>query len=126
MDAFSVLGTPAYERLLAERPGYREFCDAKFLTLARAMYTTMMVEIRDQPEQLERLAGVDAPTLVMVGEQDEPFLAPSRAMAATIPGAELVVIPDAGHSPQFENPDAWLAAMRSFLAAVPGAVQAVP
>ncbi len=29
-------------------------------------------------------------------------------MAETIPGAELAVIPDAGHSPQFENPAAWL------------------
>ena len=29
-------------------------------------------------------------------------------MADAIPARELVVIPDAGHSPQFENPDAWL------------------
>ena len=36
-------------------------------------------------------------------------------MAATIPGAELVVIPNAGHSPQFENPAAWLAALDGFL-----------
>ena len=33
-------------------------------------------------------------------------------MAATIPGAELVVIPDAGHSPQFENGPAWLATLQ--------------
>ena len=39
-------------------------------------------------------------------------------MAATIPGARLVVIPDAGHSPQFENPDAWRAAMLEFLGSV--------
>jgi pimeloyl-ACP methyl ester carboxylesterase len=25
------------------------------------------------------------------------------------------VIPDAGHSPQFENPDAWIAAFTRFL-----------
>ena len=36
-------------------------------------------------------------------------------MAETIPGAELAVIPDAGHSPQFENPAAWLAALEHFL-----------
>jgi pimeloyl-ACP methyl ester carboxylesterase len=27
----------------------------------------------------------------------------------------LAVIPDAGHSPQFENPDAWWAALTEFL-----------
>jgi len=35
-----------------------------------------------------------------------------------IPNAELTVIPDAGHSPQFENPDAWWAALSTFLARV--------
>ena len=39
-------------------------------------------------------------------------------MADTIPGAELVIVPDAGHSPQFENPDVWLDAIRKFLASV--------
>jgi len=34
------------------------------------------------------------------------------------PGAELAVIPDAGHSPQFENPDAWWSALSTFLARV--------
>ena len=58
------------------------------------------------------------PTLVVVGEQDTPFLAPSRAMADAIPGAELVVLPDAGHSPQFEAPEAWWDAVSGFLDAV--------
>jgi pimeloyl-ACP methyl ester carboxylesterase len=40
-------------------------------------------------------------------------------MAAAIAGAQLVVVPDAGHSPQFENPDAWFAAVHAFLAALP-------
>ncbi len=118
MDAFEPLGTPAYDRMLAERPGYREFGDAKWAALSGAMYTRMMVEIRDQPDQLAEMATLACPTLVVVGVEDEPFLAGSRAMAATIPGAELVVIPDAGHSPQFENGAAWLEALRSFLASV--------
>jgi hypothetical protein len=40
-------------------------------------------------------------------------------MAATVPGAELAVIPTAGHSPQFENPAAWFAALHDFLADLP-------
>ena len=34
------------------------------------------------------------------------------------PGSQVVVIPDAGHSPQFENPDAWIQAIEEFLAKV--------
>ena len=118
MDAFAVLGTPAYERTLRDRPGYREFGDAKWAMLSAAMYRKMMVEIRDQPDQLGLLGSVTCPALVMVGVQDAPFVGVSEAMAATIPGARLVVIPDAGHSPQFENGPAWLETLTGFLAGV--------
>jgi pimeloyl-ACP methyl ester carboxylesterase len=115
MDAFQPLNTPAYEQLLLDRPGYQEFCEQKWWTLSAVMWATLARAIRDQPDDLAALAGVTAPTLVIVGEQDEPFLGPCRAMAEVIPGAEHVVIPDAGHSPQFENPAAWLAALEGFL-----------
>jgi len=118
MDAFAPLGTPAYERTLRERPGYREFNDAKWATLHRAMWVSMILEIRDQPEELADLVAVGCPTLVMVGEEDQPFRRASELMASTIGDAELVVVPDAGHSPQFENPGAWIAPLRAFLAAV--------
>ena len=116
MDAFSPLDTEAYQRSLAERPGYREFGDAKWETLSRAMYTQMLVEVRDQPDQLAELVGVRCPTLVMVGVQDTTFVGVSEAMATTIPDARLVIIEDAGHSPQFENGAVWLAVLRDFLA----------
>lgn len=109
------LGTPAYERLLAERPGYREMGDRKFLSSSPAMYASMIGQMIDQVDRLEHLATFDVPTLVIVGEQDAPFVGPSEAMAAAIPGARLEVIADAGHSPQFENPDAWRAVMLDFL-----------
>jgi pimeloyl-ACP methyl ester carboxylesterase len=59
------------------------------------------------------------PVFVVVGEQDAPLVEPSRAMAATIPGATIAVIPGAGHSPQFENAGAWFAALDGFLASLP-------
>jgi len=51
---------------------------------------------------------------VLVGAEDHAFLDVSHAMADVIPGAQLVVVPDAGHSPQFENPPAWFAAVDDF------------
>jgi 3-oxoadipate enol-lactonase len=116
-DELDPLGTPAYQRLLAERPGYREFCDRKWDALSLEMWVTLVSEMVRQPDQLAALAAVRCPALVVVGEQDTPFVDASRAMAATIPDARLVVIPDAGHSPQFENPAPWFRAVDGFLRA---------
>jgi pimeloyl-ACP methyl ester carboxylesterase len=116
LDATATLNTPAYERVLAERPGYREFQDRKWADLSVMMWAAIAREIGAQSDDLPQLGSIACPALVMVGEQDKPFLAPSRAMARAIPGARLVVFADAGHSPQFENPDAWIATMREFLA----------
>lgn len=110
------LGSDAFERVVRERPGYREFCDRKLLGAAPAMYAAMLVGLNAQADRLASLAALAVPTLILVGDQDESFLAPAQAMAKAMPGSEHVVIPDAGHSPQFENPDAWSGAVGGFLA----------
>ena len=125
LDANDPLRTPAHERLLAERPGYQAYADAKWEALSMVMWAALASEIARQPDQLHRLATVRCPTLIVVGEEDTMFLEPSRQMAATIPGARLAVIPDAGHSPQFENPRAWFDAVDGFLGSVDGAAAPV-
>lgn len=115
LDEAAPLETPSYRRLLRARPGYRAFCEAKWEALSPVMWATLVVEIAHNPDRLAALARVACPTLVVVGAEDEPFIAPSQAMAATIPGAEHVVVPDAGHSAQFENAPAWFAAVDGFL-----------
>jgi pimeloyl-ACP methyl ester carboxylesterase len=65
---------------------------------------------------LPELAHLDLPTTVLVGEQDTGLLGASDDLAATIPGAVLEVIADAGHSPQQDQPEAWLAVVRGHLA----------
>lgn len=64
---------------------------------------------------LERLAAITAPTTVLVGEHDTGLRQGADDLAATIPGATRVVIRDAAHSPQNENRQAWLAAVRAHL-----------
>jgi pimeloyl-ACP methyl ester carboxylesterase len=123
LDLAPVLETPAYLRVLDQRAGYREFVERKWDDLSEIMWGAMAIAMARQPDELAALAAtVHVPTLVIVGEQDEPFRGPSDAMAAAIDGAQLVVIPDAGHSPQIENPDAWIAALTRFLAAVPASL----
>jgi len=72
--------------------------------------------LADHEPAVDRLDAIRCPTLVIVGEQDRPFLEPSDTMAARIPDATLAVVPNAAHSPQMENRTAWLAAIEAHLA----------
>lgn len=63
------------------------------------------------------LAAIEVPTLLVWGAHDTIVPAEiGERMAAIIPGAELVVIPDAGHMPMWERPDAFATAIGPFLA----------
>lgn len=64
------------------------------------------------------LPEVKVPALVLVGAKDEPFLAASDYMAAKIPGAKKVVLPDAGHAANIDQPAAFNAAVLKFLGGV--------
>lgn len=65
---------------------------------------------------LDRLADIDVPALVIVGEQDQatpPRM--SRDMHAMLAGSELLVLPNAAHLSSIEQSDAFNAAVLSFL-----------
>jgi pimeloyl-ACP methyl ester carboxylesterase len=120
MDFASALESPAYKRVLAERPGYSEFEARKWADMSEIMWATLIKELAYQADDLPTMAAsLRMPLLILVGDQDKPFVIASNAMAEAIPGAQLVVIPDAGHSPQVENPAAWIAALEGFLSALP-------
>ncbi|HEV7888752.1 MAG TPA: alpha/beta hydrolase [Acidimicrobiales bacterium] len=108
-------GTPAHERLLRERPGYAEFMEAQALAMDPEMWVALLEDMVGQADRLDGLRSLEVATLVVVGEQDSMFLGPSERMAAAMPHARLVVIPDAGHAPQFEAPDAWWRAVTAYL-----------
>jgi len=62
-----------------------------------------------------RLPEIKAPTLIVVGEEDIPFLSASQIMKELIAGAEVVVIPGATHSPHEEAAGAFNDALMGFL-----------
>lgn len=64
---------------------------------------------------IDGLAGIAVPTLVIVGDQDQPFLAPCEYMAKKIPGARLEVIRGAGHSSNLDQPETFNRILRDFL-----------
>jgi pimeloyl-ACP methyl ester carboxylesterase len=66
-------------------------------------------------DRYPRLAEIAVPTVVMVGSADRTT-PPSHArrLAAGVPGARLVTVPDAGHMLNWEAPDALVDVIGSF------------
>ncbi len=68
------------------------------------------------PSLADLLGRIEVPTLVVAGEHDEVISPRWNARTArAIPGARLEVIPDCGHTPHEECPDALLEVVRDFL-----------
>lgn len=95
-------------------PALRAYAEAT-LASAPPMWSALATEMVTQPDRSERLRGLTVPSLVLVGAEDRAFVGPSRRLAEAIPGARLVVIPGAAHAPQFEQSEAWWAALTGFL-----------
>ena len=115
LDEARPLGTPAFERLLAERPGFREFGEWKWSRLNPVMWAALGPQTAREPDATGDLRRLACPSLVMIGELDAVFYDASLALAGAAPCSRLAVIPDAGHHPQFENPEAWFDALAAFL-----------
>lgn len=81
----------------------------------------------ERPDYVEMLRRIAAPTLVLVGRDDE--FAPVRdaqLMQERIPGATLVVVDGAGHLPNLERPAEFNAALGRFLTSVAAAPATQP
>lgn len=67
---------------------------------------------------INSLPDIKVPSLVVVGDKDTPFLAATDYMTAKIPGAEKVVIADAGHASNIDQPVAFNEAVTKFIRAL--------
>lgn len=70
-----------------------------------------------RPDARPVLGMIHCPTLVLTGREDE-WSPPSQheAIAAAIPGAQLVIVPEAGHFAPLERPEPVTQALRELLA----------
>jgi pimeloyl-ACP methyl ester carboxylesterase len=64
---------------------------------------------------IDALATIAVPTLVLVGANDTPYLAAADVMASKIPGAIKVVLENAGHAANIDQPEAFNRAVLDFL-----------
>ena len=82
----------------------------------------MILAGRERPNRVspEAVAGVSVPTLVMHGEKD--VVVPpevGRRLGELIPGARLILYPEAGHVPMEQIPDRSAADVRAFIESLP-------
>jgi pimeloyl-ACP methyl ester carboxylesterase len=77
---------------------------------ARGMLTQVDASVIDS------LPHIAVPVLVLVGDGDTPFLEGSHYMAQRIPQATKVVVPNAGHGANVEQPAVVNASIKAFLA----------
>ena len=66
----------------------------------------------------EKLLQLQVPTLVMIGDEDEPCVEPAVFMKRKIPNAGLAVFPQSGHTINLEEPDLFNRTVQEFLTAV--------
>lgn len=72
---------------------------------------------RDGYDWRPQLGALRVPTLVMHGEEDLLPVGVAQALARTIPGARLVLVPGAGHMPFWEAPQPFFMHVEAFLGA---------
>jgi pimeloyl-ACP methyl ester carboxylesterase len=92
--------------------------DARLMARNRSTVVRLGYPRFENPDLSKWLHRIDVPTLLVWGEHDR--LVPpvfGEAYRRLVPGAELVVLPGAGHAPFEEQKDAFLAAFTDFLAA---------
>jgi len=114
----------AVENLLsaATRETRPEVADAVRQTVLRARAESVVGALEAlalRPDSTATLATIRVPVTVVVGEQDTVTpLALAETIASGIPGAQLVMIPRAGHLSPMENPDAVSDAIRGVVGRV--------
>ena len=65
----------------------------------------------------DQLGRITAPTLILWGDRDALFadVAEQRRLATAIPGARLTILPETGHSPNWERPERVAAEIEAFI-----------
>jgi len=96
-----------------------ELIERTKMMIARAQPESIAAALRgmaERPDATPWLSEIRIPTLVVVGQEDAiTTLDEMRGMAAKIAGAELVVVPEAGHMAPLEQPEVVTPAIASFL-----------
>jgi len=101
---------------LSTRPDLVDAARTMMLKMSPADVNLVQRGMADRPDSVPTLKTITAPTIVIGGEEDVASpVADVELMRQNIPGAQMRVIPRAGHYAVFEQPQAAGALLRQFL-----------
>jgi pimeloyl-ACP methyl ester carboxylesterase len=101
--------------------GWKEFAGQLAQHSAQGSALTMRGVQKCRPslfDLVDKMRSITAPTLIMTGDEDWPCLEPALLMKRTIATSALVVLPNAGHLINLEEPDAFNRQLADFFHAV--------
>lgn len=110
-DGFESQGLATLQSRSREMAASRHRSAAGLAQAARGMLAQRDAQV------MRSLPNIKVPAFVIVGSDDAPFLASADYMAAKIPHARKVVIPNAGHASNLDQPELFNQAMAGFLQA---------
>jgi pimeloyl-ACP methyl ester carboxylesterase len=91
-------------------------CEEMALALGGDVFINQSLALRDRPDQTETLKAYTAPALVLCGEEDR--LCPigrHTLMHDLLSNSTLNILPNAGHLPTLEQPEATTEALKNWL-----------
>lgn len=99
-----------------DKPKVVEFLKGVALKASADAVMAALAALASRGDMTAALPGIKVPAAVLVGSQDKITPLPlSELMRSRIPGAELHIVPDAGHFSNAENPEAFNERLVSFL-----------
>jgi len=111
---------PMADQLRAQ-PEFLQTWREQFLMTSREAYIYCAQAMAQRRPLLDELSRLSLPVLIVCGQNDEPFVGPSRRLHQCIAGSQLAFIPDCGHTPQIERPQEFVPLLLQFLQRVEGA-----
>lgn len=115
---YDAANNPARIERFQKHPELREVTRRKMLNTSVDGYVCVARSFGKWEPVTGRLGEIGMPILIFRGDEDGPFLKPSRILRDSIPNAKLVTVPGVGHSPHEEAPDVFNEALMEFLGKV--------
>ena len=105
----------AYDPSIVTDDTVRDFINRMRLPNAKYAFMSTLLGIRDSPRLLGRLSKIQVPTLLVWGDSDNMIPLQYSKEYNEIPGSNLVILKDCGHTPFIEKPTIFSQTILKFL-----------